>query len=99
MNNLTVITSIQTKPGKSEVVKAELLKLLDIVKNTDGSLNYILHQDNENKHLFFIYHNWESAQHWREHLKQPYVEAYIEATKGAVKHLKINHMTTFDSDS
>ena len=40
---------------KIELVKSELLKLIDITRAENGCINYDLHQDNENKNLFLFY--------------------------------------------
>ena len=62
---LTIVARILAKPEKRELVKSELLKLIDITRAEKGCINYDLHQDNENENLFLFYENWESRDLWR----------------------------------
>ena len=48
MTQLTIIANIVANEDKVEVVKAELLKLIDTTRAEEGCINYDLHQDNEN---------------------------------------------------
>jgi quinol monooxygenase YgiN len=48
MAKLTIVAKTITKADKIDLVKAELLKLIDITRAEEGCINYDLHQDNEN---------------------------------------------------
>ena len=45
---LTIVARILAKEEKRELVKAALLKLIDVTRAEKGCINYVLHQDNEN---------------------------------------------------
>ena len=54
---LTIVARVLAKLEKRELVKTELLKLIDITRSEKGCINYDLHQDNENESLFLFYEN------------------------------------------
>ena len=54
MAKLTIVANIKTKADKIDLVKAELLKLIDITRTEEGCINYDLHQDNENPAHFMF---------------------------------------------
>ena len=91
--NLTIVARILAKAKKRELVKTELLKLIDITRNEKGCINYDLHQDNENKKLFLFYENWESRELWQNHMQNTHLVAYLKATEGAVDDFVLNEMT------
>ncbi|MFA0125595.1 putative quinol monooxygenase, partial [Vibrio sp. 10N.261.48.A2] len=46
MSKLTIIATIVSKEDKIELVKSEMIKLIDRTRVEDGCINYDLHQDN-----------------------------------------------------
>lgn len=93
MARLTILANIKANSDKVELVKAELLKLIDITRSERGCINYDLHQDNENPAHFVFYENWESRELWQMHMEAPHLAAYMEATEGAVEEFTLNEMT------
>ncbi|EFO34027.1 antibiotic biosynthesis monooxygenase [Roseibium sp. TrichSKD4] len=93
MTKLTIVANIKANPEKIELVKAELLKLIDITRAEEGCINYDLHQDNENPAHFMFYENWESRELWQAHMGAPHLAAYMAATEGAVDEFTLNEMT------
>ena len=90
---LTIVARILAKPEKRELVKTELLKLIDITRAEKGCINYDLHQDNENENLFLFYENWESRELWQTHMSNTHLAEYMKATDGAVEEFILNEMT------
>ncbi|WP_299480885.1 putative quinol monooxygenase [uncultured Roseibium sp.] len=93
MAKLTIVANIKANPDKVELVKSELLKLIDITRAETGCINYDLHQDNENPAHFMFYENWDSRELWQTHMSAPHLAAYMEATEGAVADFTLNEMT------
>lgn len=93
MAKLNIVANIKAHPDKIDLVKAELVKLIDITRAEDGCLNYDLHQDNENPAHFMFYENWESRELWQTHMNAPHLAAYLAATDGAVAEFTLNEMT------
>jgi len=93
MAKLTIVANIKANADKVELVKAELLKLIEITRSEAGCINYDLHQDNENPAHFMFYENWESRALWQTHMGAPHLAAYMKATEGAVAEFTLNEMT------
>ena len=93
MATLTIIANIKTKEDKVELVKTELLKLIDVTRAEEGCINYDLHQDNENPGHFLFYEKWESRELWQAHMGNKHLAEYVAATEGAVEEFTVNEMT------
>jgi quinol monooxygenase YgiN len=92
MAKLTIVANIKVKADKIDLVKAELLKLIDITRAEEGCINYDLHQDNENPAHFLFYENWESRELWQTHMGNKHLAEYMAATEGAVEEFILNEM-------
>ena len=93
MAKLTIVANIKAHPDKTDLVKSELIKLIETTRAEEGCINYDLHQDNENPAHFMFYENWESRALWQTHMGAPHLKAYMEATDGAVEEFTLNEMT------
>lgn len=93
MVKLTIVANIIAKADQVELVKAELLKLIDVTRAEEGCINYDLHQDNENPAHFTFYENWESRELWRTHMDNEHLAQYMKATEGAVDTFTLNEMS------
>ncbi|MGF1740497.1 antibiotic biosynthesis monooxygenase [Vibrio profundum] len=93
MTQLTIVADIVAKQDKIELVKSELLKLIEPTLTEEGCINYDLHQDNSNPAHFIFHENWQSHELLTKHLASKHIAAYIEATEGAVESFVINEMT------
>lgn len=93
MPNLTIVANITATPGKTDLVKAELEKLIAITRAEEGCITYDLHQDNENPAHFMFYETWESRELWQTHMQAPHLAAYMDATEGAVAEFTLHEMT------
>ncbi len=93
MTKLTIVANIKANEDKIDLVKAELLKLIDITRAEEGCINYDLHQDNDNPAHFVFYENWESRELWQVHMNNQHLADYMAATEGAVAEFTLNEMT------
>ncbi|MGR5119141.1 putative quinol monooxygenase [Vibrio astriarenae] len=93
MTKLTIVANIIAKEDKIELVKAELLKLIDVTRAEEGCINYDLHQDNENPAHFMFYENWTSRELWQQHMGNQHLADYMAVTEGAVDEFILNEMT------
>ena len=93
MTKLTIVANIIAKPDHIDLVKAELLKLIDITRAEQGCINYDLHQDNDNPAHFMFYENWETRELWQTHMGNQHLTDYMAATDGAVDDFILNEMT------
>lgn len=92
MTQLTIIANIVANNDKIELVKRELLKLVDITRDEQGCINYDLHQDNDNPAHFTFYENWLSRDLWQTHMNNKHLADYMVATEGAVASFTVNEM-------
>ena len=93
MTKLTIVAHIRAKSDRIDLVKTELLKLIDITRAEAGCINYDLHQDNENPTHFLFYENWESRELWQTHMNNQHLKDYMTATDGAVEDFTLHEMT------
>lgn len=90
---LTIVAKILAKEEKRELVKNELLKLIDVTRAEEGCINYDLHQDNENENLFLFYENWTNRDLWQKHMNNAHLTEYMKATDGAIEEFILHEMT------
>ena len=90
---LTIVARIEAKKESIELVKAELLKLIEPTRKEKGCIQYDLHQDNERPEIFLFYENWESRKLWQTHMANDHLAAYMAATEGAVADFTLNEMS------
>jgi len=76
MTKLTIVADIKANEDKIDLVKAELLKLIDITCSEERCINYDLHQDNDNPAHFVFYENWESRELWQVHMNNQHLAGY-----------------------
>ena len=89
----TVIARIETRKESVELVKAELLKLIEPTRKEEGCIQYDLHQDNECPEVFFFYENWVSRDLLQKHLANTHIAEYLNAVDGHVVSFTINELT------
>ncbi|MCT4674192.1 MAG: antibiotic biosynthesis monooxygenase [Prolixibacteraceae bacterium] len=90
---LTIVARILAKEENRELVKAELLKLIEPTRNEKGCISYNLHQDNENPNLFLFFENWENRELWQIHMNNAPLAAFSSATEGAIADFVLNEMS------
>ncbi len=91
--HLTVVARIVAKDEKRELVKTELLKLVEPTRAEEGCIDYELHQDNENPNLFLFYENWVNRELWQKHMNNKHLAQYATATEGAVEDFVLHEMS------
>lgn len=90
---LTIVAQITAVPGKEELVRNALEKLIPPTRAEAGCLQYDLHVDNENPGFFLFFENWENRELWQDHMASAHIAAHRQATEGAIASAQINEMT------
>jgi quinol monooxygenase YgiN len=93
MKQLTIIANIKANEDKVELVKAELLKLIEVTRAEKGCINYDLHQDHNNPAHFIFYENWETREAWQVHMNNPNLAKYLTAVEGSIAEFTMNEMS------
>jgi len=93
MANLTIIARIEAKTDRIDLVKSELLKLIEPTLKEDGCIQYDLHQDNENPAVFLFCENWKNRELWQVHMNTAHLDGFLKATDGAIASFTVNEMT------
>ncbi|KDN27287.1 antibiotic biosynthesis monooxygenase [Vibrio fortis] len=93
MSKLTIIATIIAKQDRIDLVKSELIKLIEPTRVEEGCINYDLHQDNDKPAHFVFHENWESETLLEKHLGSQHIADYLAATEGSVESFIINKMT------
>jgi len=92
-NALTIVARIEAKQDSVDLVKAELLKIIEPTRAEAGCLQYDLHQDNDRPEVFLFYENWESRPLWQDHMNSAHLAAYKAAAGDAIESVVINEMS------
>ena len=92
-NTLTIIAHIEAKEGELELVKKEVLALVEPTKKEQGCLQYKLHQDHENPKLFIFTEEWESHDLWSKHMDSTHLQYFIKVTNGALAKLEVYQLS------
>lgn len=90
---LTVIARIEAKKDKIELVKEELLRLIEPTRKEKGCIQYDLHQDNVNPEFFTYYENWETRELWQDHMKTDHLVRYMKIAEDVVASFVVNELT------
>ena len=90
---LIILAQIAAVPGKEDLLRRELEKLVEVTRGEAGCVQYDLHQDNTAPGFFVFYETWESRDLWQQHMKAPHLAAYRAATEGAVAQFALNELT------
>lgn len=98
MSKLSVIAKVVAKKESVELVKRELLNIIEPTRNEDGCIGYFLHQDNENPALFMLYENWKSEEKLDDHMNTVHFKALVAAISGITEELTINKLTQLESE-
>ena len=83
MAYLTIVAKIKASEDAVEIVRTELLKLIEPTRKEKGCIDYILFQDNEDPSVFLFYETWETAEDLERHMDSEHFNACFE---------KIEHM-------
>lgn len=90
---LIIIAKIIAKPGKTELVKESLIKLIKPTRAEEGCEVYDLQQDNQDPNTFLFYEVWQNKKMWEAHMKMPHLKQNSEETEGAIEEFIVNQMT------
>lgn len=91
-NQLPMIVKFEVKKGYEELVKKELLKMVEITLKEDGCVAYDLHQDIEYPNIFMFYEVWATYDAWKKHDQMPHIKDFNKATQGYIEKISVNKL-------
>lgn len=68
MSQVAVFAKIAAAPGKRAALRAALQSLLDGAENEAGTLMYLLHEDNADENLLWMYELYASQEALKLHM-------------------------------
>lgn len=71
---LTLVAELIAQPGKEEMVRRELLALIEPTRAEAGCVDYFLHESLESPGHFLFYENWISEAALAEHAQTPHLQ-------------------------
>jgi quinol monooxygenase YgiN len=75
--NITVVASLQAKPGREAELKHLLQSLLEPTRKERGCLQYELHVSPTQPEKFLFLETWASQEALDAHLKSPHLTAAL----------------------
>lgn len=93
MSTITVVAKVVVKKEAVEIVKPELLKLIEPTRLEEGCIEYRLHQDNDASNVFIFFEIWESMQCLERHMATQHFNKYIAAVDGMIAEKTVHKMT------
>jgi quinol monooxygenase YgiN len=93
MSKLTIVARLVVKKEAMESVKIELLNLIGPTKNENGSIDYNVHQDNDDPNVFVFYETWENAAAFEKHKNSDHYKSYATAVEGKIADKLVHKMT------
>jgi quinol monooxygenase YgiN len=92
MANVVVLARIKARQDSAEVVKRELLKMVEPTRKEAGCIEYQLHQDNEDPLVFVFYEAWESAASLERHKDTDHYKHYASTVSGLIEERVVNKL-------
>ena len=93
MPKLTAVAKVVAKNESVEIVKSELLKLIEPTRKEEGCIEYMLHQDNEAPAVFVFYETWESPACLEKHMNTDHFKSFVSVVGSLVEEIAIHKMT------
>ena len=90
---LTIVAKIIATDGNSVAVKTALTNLITPTRAEAGCIQYNLHQDTTDPHVFLFFELWESRDLWLDHIASDHITAHKAATKDSIASAVVNEMT------
>lgn len=90
---LIITGSVTAELESVELVKAELLKLIEPTRIEHGCIQYTLHQDTTNHTKFLFYEQWQNRELWQVHMNADHIQAFLMATDGHLADFTVGELT------
>jgi quinol monooxygenase YgiN len=72
-----VIATHRALPGRADAYERRMLADLERTRAEPGALQFHVHRDRADPHLFVIYEIWQDIHALRAHFEQPFVRQFV----------------------
>src|SRR5687767_7567293 len=72
-----LIAKHRARPGLADAYHQRMLADLEKTRNEPGALQFDIHRDRFDSHVFVIYEVWQDIAALREHFEHPYVRKFV----------------------
>jgi len=90
---LTIVAKLTASDGHAEAVKTALTALIAPTRVEAGCIQYDLHQDTTNPHVFLFFEIWETRDLWQDHLASAHITAHKAKNGSLIESAEILEMT------
>ncbi|MFJ8260242.1 putative quinol monooxygenase [Peribacillus asahii] len=81
MNEIIINAVLKAKSGKGELLRTELLNLVEASRVEDGCIQYTLHESVENKDTFVFYEIWKDEKALAFHINTDHYKYCSQQTE------------------
>ncbi|MFJ8246789.1 putative quinol monooxygenase [Peribacillus asahii] len=81
MNEIIINAVLKAKSGKGEMLRTELLNLVEASRVEDGCIQYTLHESVENKDTFVFYERWKDEKALAFHINTDHYKYCTQQTE------------------
>ena len=96
MTVLTVVAKLVARQESVEIVKSELIKLVEPTRCEDGCIEYMLHQDNANPAVFIFYENWDNEGCLAKHKETEHYKSCFGAIGNLIQDKEVHLMAMLE---
>lgn len=92
MKEIIINVVLKAKSGKGEMLRAELLNLVEASRNEDGCIQYTLHESVENKDTFVFYERWKDEEALAFHINTEHYKYCGQQTEPLLEKQEVHRL-------
>lgn len=81
MSEIVINAILKAKPGTEDLLRTELLNLIEASRAEAGCIQYTLHESTEYKDTFVFYEQWKDEKALAFHLETDHYKHYRQQTE------------------
>ncbi|MDP4084503.1 MAG: putative quinol monooxygenase [Bacillota bacterium] len=76
MASITINAILKAKPGKEQLLREELVKVIQPSRAEKGCIEYTLHESLEDRGVFVFYETWKDEESLKFHTETDHYQEY-----------------------
>lgn len=97
MKEIIINAVLKAKSGKGELLRKELLNLVEASRMEDGCLQYTLHESVENSDTFVFYERWKDEEALTFHMNAEHYKYCGQQTEPLLEKQEIHRLQIVNS--